>query len=163
MSLPAAAYPTTATPPLGSDPPKTQGQTLQRPLQRPLQRSRMCFILLHLLLAPRHFVRDLQNGEVQLDGRLSRGGREIVADERGQLVPRLRELGRLFDRSVLQRLQRLHLAHHRANLRIGLDNRQRRAHCAFALEDCREHVQAALSEHLGQHTRFRTDVCGQKF
>ena len=93
---------------------------------------------------------DLQDGEVEFDRRLCRIGREIVADERSQIVPRLHELGRLFDGTVLQRLQRLHVTHHRANLRIGLDDRKRRAYSLFALQDRREHIQATFREDLWQ-------------
>lgn len=48
------------------------------------------------LLGPRHLLCDFQNGKIQLDCRLGRFCREVVADERGQLMSRLRQLGRLF-------------------------------------------------------------------
>lgn len=47
------------------------------------------------LLGSRHLLCDFQNGKIQLDCRLGRFCREVVADERGQLMSRLRQLGRL--------------------------------------------------------------------
>ena len=78
---------------------------------------------------------DLQDGEVQFDGRLGRVSREIVTDERGQLMPRLSQLGRL-----------------RPNRPSASVVPPCRAHRTFALQDRREHVQAALGEHLGEHS-----------
>lgn len=78
------------------------------------------------LLGSRHLMCDFQNGKIQLDCRLGRFCREVVADERGQLMSRLRQLGRLFRAPVLQRLPGLHILHHRPNLGVSFDDGQRR-------------------------------------
>lgn len=46
------------------------------------------------LLGSRHLMRDLEDSEVQLDCRLCRFGREIVADERREFVSGFRQLRR---------------------------------------------------------------------
>jgi len=50
--------------------------------------------------ASAHFVRDFQDGKIQFDGRLGRFGGEIVADQRGELVPGRRKLFGLFGTAV---------------------------------------------------------------
>ena len=80
---------------------------------------------------------DLDHGEIELDLSLARLRRQIAADDVRQNLARTVQKRLLFRASVLHVLQGGHRPRQFSHLRIGLDDRKRRANGLLTLESSR--------------------------